>query len=227
MGKSDRFFEIIQILRRATRPMRAQELAEELEVSRRTVYRDIATLQSMQTPILGEPGVGYVMRKGYDLPAINFDVDEAEAVAVGLSMIARTGDPGLWRAARRAARKLRETAPGTTRLVASSWGVESVRALEISDLRAAIRCERKIGLDYEDARAERTTRVVWPLVLIFYVDSAVLVGWCELRQGLRHFRLDRVRQCDFLADSFAGKGEALAARWEETLKSETVTTRDL
>ena len=102
-----------------------------------------------------------------------------------------------------------------------------MRALEISDLRAAIRCERKIGLDYEDARAERTTRVVWPLVLIFYVDSAVLVGWCELRQGLRHFRLDRVRQCDFLADSFAGKGEALAARWEETLKSETVTTRDL
>jgi len=127
------------LLRTARRPVLAREMADALEVSVRTIYRDIASLQAMQTPILGEPGVGYVMRKGYDLPPINFDVDEAEAIAVGLGLIARIGDPGLWRAAGRAARKLHETAPGTRRLVTSSWGVESVLPVDLSELRAAIR----------------------------------------------------------------------------------------
>lgn len=94
MSKSTRFFEIIQMLRAAKAPLLARDMAETLEVSPRTIYRDIATLQSMQTPILGEPGIGYVMRKGYDLPPINLDVEEAEAIAVGLAMIARTGDAG-------------------------------------------------------------------------------------------------------------------------------------
>ena len=107
-SKTTRFFEIIQLLRDAKKPLLARDLATVLEVSVRTVYRDIASLQAMQTPILGEPGVGYVMRKGYDLPPINLDVDEAEAIAVGLSLVARTGDPGLWRAAGRASRKLHE-----------------------------------------------------------------------------------------------------------------------
>jgi len=122
MSKSTRFSEVIQLLRSATKPILAREIAAALEVSVRTVYRDIASLQAMQAPILGEPGVGYVMRKGYDLPPINLDVDEAEAIAVGLSLIARTGDAGLWRAAGRAARKLQEAAPGTRKLVTSSWG---------------------------------------------------------------------------------------------------------
>lgn len=227
MSKSDRFFEIIQLLRRAKRPLLAREMAEELEVSRRTIYRDIATLQAMQTPILGEAGVGYVMRKGYDLPPINFDIDEADAVAVGLSMVARTGDPGLWRAARRASRKLSETSPGTRRLVASSWGVEATPAIDLSALRQLIRDERKIRLTYEDAREERTARTVWPLVLIYYVDTAILVGWCELRRDLRHFRVDRMVDCTPLEDGFAGLGAALVARWEETRKQDTVSTKEL
>jgi predicted DNA-binding transcriptional regulator YafY len=227
MGKTDRFFEIIQLLRQAERPVLARELAEELEVSRRTIYRDIATLQSMQTPILGEPGVGYVMRKGYDLPPVNFDIDEAEAVAVGLSLVARTGDPGLWRAARRAARKLQEAAPGTRRLVASSWGVEAGPAADMTALRGAIRDERKIRLDYADAGGAVSRRTVWPLVLIYYQDVALLAAWCELRRDLRHFRLDRMRSCALLDSYFTGRGDALAAQWEETQKRETVTVRDL
>ena len=227
MSKSDRFFEIIQLLRRAKRPLLAREIAEELEVSRRTIYRDIATLQAMQTPILGEAGVGYVMRKGYDLPPINFDIDEADAVAVGLSMVARTGDPGLWRAARRASRKLSETSPGTRRLVASSWSVEATPAIDLSALRQLIRDERKIRLEYKDVSERRSTRTVWPLVLIYYVDTALLVAWCELRRDLRHFRLDRIVDCTPLEDGFEGQGAALVARWEETQKHETVSTKDL
>lgn len=139
MSRSTRLFEIIQLLRNANGPILAREIAEALEISIRTVYRDIASLQAMQTPILGEPGVGYVMRKGYDLPPINFDTEEAEAISVGLSLIARTGDPGLWRAAGRAARKLHEATPGSRRLLTSAWGVQHVPNLNLSDIRKAIR----------------------------------------------------------------------------------------
>ena len=225
MAKSDRYFEIIQLLRQAKRPLLARELAEELEVSRRTIYRDIATLQARQTPILGEPGVGYVMRKGYDLPPINFDVDEAEAVSIGLNMVARTGDTDLWRSARKAARKLNEAAPGTKRLVASSWGIDATPAIDMAMLRLAIRQETKLRLIYQDAAEARTERNVWPIVLIYYVDTAMLVGWCELRHAIRHFRLDRVISSKFLADGFQGEGEVLIAEWEATHKNETVTTR--
>ncbi|WP_298921250.1 YafY family protein [uncultured Roseobacter sp.] len=227
MGKTSRFFEVIQLLRQASRPLRAQELADQLEVSKRTIYRDIATLQSMQTPIVGEPGIGYVMRKGYDLPPINFDVDEADAVAVGLSLVARTGDLGLWRAARRASRKLVEASPGTSRLVTSSWGVGETPAVDMAALRAAIRSENKIALHYKDVHDHLSERIVWPLILIYYVDTAMLVAWCELRRDLRHFRLDRVVTCKFLDADFIGQSEALVATWEATQKHDTVSTQDL
>lgn len=225
MAKSARFFEIIQLLRAARKPVLARELAEELEVSLRTIYRDIASLQAMQTPIYGEAGIGYVMRKGYDLPPLNLDVDEAEAIAIGLNLIARTGDTELWRAAGRAARKLNEVAPGTRALIASSWGLENIRTMDMSKVRAAIRDEQKLQLEYQDAEGRETERVIWPLALIYYVDAAMIAAWCELRQDLRHFRLDRVTGWSVTGAFFTGKGADLLARWEATQKQETVTTR--
>lgn len=224
MSKTTRLFDVIQLLRAAEHPVRARDIAITLEVSVRTIYRDIASLQAMQTPILGEPGVGYVMRKGYDLPPINFDADEAEAISVGLSLIARTGDPGLWRAAGRASRKLHEAAPRTRRLVTSSWGVEKVPSVDLSALRRAIRNERKLKIVYRDAEEQKTKRAIWPLVLIYYVDNALIVAWCELRQALRHFRLDRITSCSVLDDDFAGLGDALTAGWEKHQKQKTVWT---
>ena len=226
MSKTTRLFEVIQLLRGAKRPVLARDLASALEVSVRTVYRDIASLQAMQTPILGEPGVGYVMRKGYDLPPINFDVDEAEAISVGLSLIARTGDPGLWRAAGRASRKLHEAAPGTRKLVTSSWGVENVPTVNLTEVRSAIRNETKMRLLYRDVDQRETDRTIWPLILIYYVDAAMIVAWCELRDGLRHFRLDRVVSCAVLPDGFKGLGDELIAQWEKTQKRETVPTME-
>ena len=225
-SKTTRFFEIIQLLRDAKKPLLARDLAATLEVSVRTVYRDIASLQAMQTPILGEPGIGYVMRKGYDLPPINLDVDEAEAIAVSLSLVARTGDPGLWRAAGRASRKLHEAAPGTRKLVTSSWGVETEPPIDLSGLRAAIRSETKLEIFYRDAEKRETHRIIWPLVLIYYVDNVMIVAWCELRQSLRHFRVDRIAHGDFLSADFKGEGDALIAQWENTQKNETVSTKD-
>ncbi|WP_282608617.1 YafY family protein [Pelagibius sp. Alg239-R121] len=227
MSKAARLFEVIQLLRSAKGPILARDIASALEISIRTVYRDIASLQAMQTPILGEPGVGYVMRKGYDLPPINFDAEEAEAITVGLSLVARTGDPGLWRAANRAARKLHETAPGTRRLITSSWRMECTPNLELSELRKAIRNETKMRITYCDVEQRETRRVIWPLVLIYYLDAAMIVAWCELRQDLRHFRLDRVMSCTVLADSFRGRGDKLISEWEESQKGRAVPALDL
>ena len=106
MNRSNRLFEIIQILRAAPHPVTAAALAEMLEVSIRTVYRDIAALQAARTPVEGAPGLGYVMRRGYDLPPLNFDDEETEALRVGLAMLTRTGDSALQGAARRICDKI-------------------------------------------------------------------------------------------------------------------------
>src|SRR5438445_2613130 len=99
MRRSDRLFEIIQALRTAAQPVTAAALAEELEVTVRTVYRDVATLQARRVPIEGAAGIGYVLRRGFDLPPLMFTIEEIEAIAVGARLVSRTGDPGLQDAA--------------------------------------------------------------------------------------------------------------------------------
>src|SRR4051794_32881415 len=99
MRRTSRLFEIIQLLRSAKQPLTAAALAETLEVTKRTVYRDVASLQAMSVPIYGEAGVGYVMRPGYDLPPLMLSVEEVEALVVALSLLGRTGDKGLKSAA--------------------------------------------------------------------------------------------------------------------------------
>ncbi|WP_298857477.1 YafY family protein [uncultured Sulfitobacter sp.] len=225
MPKSDRYFEIIQMLRHAKSPLRAAQIAETLEVSPRTIYRDIAILQARQIPILGEAGVGYVMRAGYDLPPLNLDATEADAVALGLAMIIRTGDPELWQAARRAARKLHTIAPGTQQLVASSWGTPSDPTAPI--VRDAIRTEQALNITYTDGRTIQTTRTIWPLALIYYADNIVLAAWCTLRHAIRHFRLDRMQACTPDAHHFTGHGAALLTQWETHHKAEAVAAATL
>lgn len=224
MPKSDRLFEVIQILRAATAPMKAADIAGLLEVSKRTIYRDIATLQAMRTPIYGEAGIGYVMRRGYDLPPVNFDVDEAEAITIGLSMIARTGDAQLLKSAKSAARKLSEAAPQSDTLIASNWGTETSEHVDPYFIRQAIRSETKLQIVYHDAKDVESKRIIWPLILIYYADNTMLVAWCELRNDFRHFRLDRVVECVAEAAQFSGKGSALRKTWEAELKSITVDT---
>lgn len=216
MARSSRMFEIIQLLRVAKQPCTAQALADELEVTKRTIYRDIASLQAMRVPIIGEAGIGYVMRAGFDLPPINFDVEEAEAITVGLLMIARTGDHGLERAARRAARKLAEAAPLSEALFSSSWGPEAPAGIDLSEIRNAIRQTLEIQIDYRDDRNSQTTRNILPLAIIYYADSIVIAAWCVLRQDYRHFRPDRISTYTVLTTSFADRAIALRQEWAAT-----------
>lgn len=216
MARSSRMFEIIQLLRVAKRPCTAQELADELEVTKRTIYRDIASLQAMRVPIIGEAGIGYVMRAGFDLPPINFDIEEAEAITVGLLMIARTGDHGLERAARRAARKLSDAAPLSEALFSSSWGPQAPTGIDLSEIRNAIRQTLEIQISYRDDSRRQTMRTVLPLAIIYYADSIVIAAWCKLRQDYRHFRPDRISSYTILTGSFADRATALRQKWAAT-----------
>jgi predicted DNA-binding transcriptional regulator YafY len=208
-------FEIIQALRSATHPMTAAQIAEMLEVTPRTIYRDIATLQSMRVPVEGAAGVGYIMRKGYDLPPLNFDVEEAEAITVGLSMIARTGDKSLQKAARRAATKLAEATPLSQTLFSSTWGAEEPYGIDLSENRQAIREEKKLCITYRDADGTETDRTVCPISIIYYSEVIIMPAWCELRNDFRHFRLDRLANHPKIkpGGDFIGKAEALRAKW--------------
>jgi predicted DNA-binding transcriptional regulator YafY len=211
--RSIRMFEIIQLLRKATQPLTAHQMAEMLEVTKRTIYRDIAALQSTRVPIEGEAGVGYILRPGFDLPPVNFDVEEAEAITVGLSMIARTGDKGLERAAARAARKLSDATRLSETVFSSGWGAKVPDGFDMSVLRAAIRREVKIHLTYRDVNDVLSERIVMPVAMLYYSEAVVLAAWCELRVGFRHFRIDRMLGCQILTDSFAGRGTVLRKEW--------------
>ncbi|MCC2112128.1 MAG: YafY family transcriptional regulator [Hyphomicrobiales bacterium] len=219
MRRSDRLFEIIQLLRAAVRPVTADELARTLEVSIRTIYRDIAALQAMRTPIAGESGIGYVMRKGYDLPPLNFDREEIEALRVGLSMLARTGDSALQRAAERIHRKIDALHEPADWLQVAPWGapvdMAETEGVSMAVLRDAIRGERKMRLTYRDAEERETVRTVRPIALIYHLECVMLAAWCELRGAFRHFRIDRLLDCEPLEDGFVGQSDALRIVWLE------------
>ncbi len=211
MQRTDRLFEIISILRstRETgrKPVTAQQLAQALEVTPRTIYRYIATLQSMRVPIEGAAGVGYVMRAGYDLPALNFSTDELEAIVIGIGMLARTGDTYLQQAANRVMRKIETNNIPEGSLRVSDWGIEAAPGL--ADMRAAIRDEAKLLICYDSLKGDTQTRNIWPIILTYYAEVAVVSAFCELRGDFRNFRIDRITEMKRTGQGFVGKGAAL------------------
>ena len=219
MARSSRLFELIQILRAASQPVTAARLAATLEVSARTVYRDIAALQAMRTPVEGAAGVGYILRPTYDLPPVNFDIEEVEALRVGLSMLSRTGDRSLQRAALRIGQKITDLNAPDDWLQVSPRGAAlddpALGCVSKAELRMAICSERKLRVIYRDAQQIQTTREICPIVLVYHLECVLLVGWCELRRAFRHFRTDRIYGCQVLETGFKGKGVVLRDLWTE------------
>lgn len=219
MRRITRMFEIIQVLRAASQPVSAEALAETLEVSQRTIYRDMSALQAMRIPIEGEAGVGYVMRRGYDLPPLNFDQEEVEALRVGLRMLTRTGDSALNRAAQRVCDKIDALHEEEDWLQVAPWGAPTddpaKGCVSKADLREAIRSAQKLRLVYRNLEDEETERVVRPVAMIYHVDCVMLAAWCELRGGFRHFRSDRIWSCEVLEAEFSDQAEALRSLWLE------------
>ena len=210
LRRADRLFDILRVLRAAKAPVTAASIADELEVTVRTVYRDIATLQTRRVPIEGAAGIGYVLRCGFELPPLMFTEDEAEAIAVGVRMLARTGDPGLQKAAESVLSKVALVVPdplrdylSTTPVYVSKSGapVPAQRDLPTT-IRRAIRDTRKMRIAYEDEGGRRTARVIQPFAVAYYTEATLVCAWCELRSEIRHFRTDRVITAEVLDDRF-------------------------
>ncbi|AUX45531.1 DeoR family transcriptional regulator [Sorangium cellulosum] len=211
MRRADRLFQIVQQLRRR-RVTTAARLAEELEVSERTIYRDIRDLIASGVPIEGEAGVGYALPRGFDLPPLMFQDDEIEALVLGARMVASWSDPSLVRAAERALARIEAALPERLRpkvaesaLFAPSFHVPEGATAHLAALRAAVSERRKLRFGYTRADGARSTRTVHPLGLFFWGTGWSLAAWCELRAEFRGFRLDRIHDL-----------ETLDARFEET-----------
>lgn len=194
--RADRLFRLLLELRLG-RVVTARRLAERLEVSERTVYRDVADLQASGVPIEGEAGVGYRLR-GFSLPPLMFGRDEIEALVLGARMVESWGDGELARAAREALGKIEAVLPRgrshlveETRLFVPVHGERPVEKLPLTLLRRAIRDRRVVAVAYRDEAGRETARSLRPLALAFYPPVWLLVAWCELREAFRNFRADR------------------------------------
>lgn len=221
MARADRLLALLERLRLRRRPVKGEQLAAELGVSLRTLYRDIAALQQQGAAIEGEAGVGYLLRPGHTLPPLMFGVDELEALALGTRWVAlRSGDPPLAESAKQALAKIRAVLPAAARfeldhmplLVPGGQPPPFDPAL-LPTLRRAIRAQHKLRLDYRDARAAASARIVWPFALGFFEESRVVSAWCELRQDYRHFRLDRMCACEVLAERYPRPRQQLLKEW--------------
>jgi predicted DNA-binding transcriptional regulator YafY len=220
MRRSDRLFDIIQRLRTARRPTTAAALAEELEVTPRTVYRDVATLQARRVPIEGEPGVGYVLRKGFDLPPLNFTIDEVEAIAVGARLVRRLKDAKLQQAADAVLAKVTVVVPerlrphiAETPIYVSPGMTPAAEGADLAEIRAAIRESAKLYISYVDERGRRTNRTIWPIAMAYYVDVTLVGAWCELRADYRNFRVERIRSSKVLDEHFDQDNGRLFREW--------------
>jgi predicted DNA-binding transcriptional regulator YafY len=231
MRRADRLLRIIQILRRHRRPVRGQLIAEELEISLRTLYRDVADLITDGVPIRGEAGVGYVLGEGYDLPPLMFSVDEVEAVMLGLRWVVRRGDGALARAARDAVAKVGVVLPKDLKpalfdaalIVPPAWR-SVVDRIDVAQLRKAAREQRKVSIAYADEQGRLSHRVIWPIAISYHEAQRLIVGWCELRGDFRSFRADRMLSAEVLTDRYVERRKALLKRW---LEQEAHTGRDV
>ncbi len=198
MRRADRLFAIIQMMRR-DKLVRARDLAAKLEVSERTIYRDMQDLAASGVPVDGEAGVGYVLRAGFDLPPLMFTPQEVEALVLGARIVRSWADCELAEAAADALAKVEAVLPenlrdymNETALYAPDDHWREPICVDLAELRKAIRHRCKVAFSYCSAERKSTARVVRPLLISFFGPIWTMTGWCELRQDFRTFRLDRI-----------------------------------
>ena len=219
MRPADRLFQIVLQLGRG-RVLTAKTLAEQLEVSERTIYRDIADLMASGVPVDGEAGVGYRLNRGYQVPPMMFDQDELQALIFGAQVTKRWGDNDMAAAADRILNKIDAVLPermrpelnSLTLVVPEMASYQSEQTTQqLGAVREAINGRRRLFMIYSDAKGEASERIVWPLTLVYWGFNWTLGAWCELRQGFRSFRIDRIEDAKTLGSRFPDEsGKRLA-----------------
>lgn len=208
MRRADRLFKVIQIIRRR-KVTTAAQLARELDVSERTVYRDVRDLVLSGVPIQSEAGVGYAMARGFDLPPLMFTEDEITALVLGMRIVKGRADGILAQAAEDVLTKVESVLPkrlrgriAETALFAPTLISSIALRTNLGPLRAAIENRRKVKLVYESGEGEETERIIWPLAIYFWSVAWTVGAWCELRADFRNFRIDRIVRLEALDKNY-------------------------
>ncbi len=220
MSRAQRLLDLIQVLRRHRQPVSGAALAEQTNVSLRTLYRDIETLKAQGAHLDGEAGVGYVLKPGFMLPPMMFSEDEIEALVLGSRWVAERADAPLGKAARNALAKIGAVLPSDLKqnldeanlLIGPGEPIAAGDA-ELPAIRTAIRTERKLRIAYADGSGTATKRVIWPFALAFFDRVRVVVAWCELRQDYRHFRTDRIGALKLSDTRYPRRRQAMLKEW--------------
>lgn len=216
MRRADRLFQIVQLIR-GRRLTTAAYLAERFEVSQRSVYRDVAALQAQGVPIEGEAGVGYRMRRGFDLPPLMFTIQEAQALVACVRVAQPRIDTGLARYTDDALAKILAVLPAAERAAAESLSVyapqvgpDHATRERLEQLRHATDRKTKLRIEYLDLKDDASSRVLRPLGCFFWGNVWTLAAWCESREDFRNFRVDRIQRIEVLSERFRDEaGKAL------------------
>ena len=224
MRRADRLFQIIQVLRRNRKPLTADAIAAELETSKRTIYRDIATLIEQRVPIRGEAGMGYILEKGFDMPPLMLTPDEIEAAVLGAQWVVGHADPVLAQRRRgpdgqdrrHRARTAAALRAGARQPRPPGWNREPDR-IDMARTRAHIHEGKKIALSYRDEHGRDSQRTIWPIAIGYHEAVRLLAAWCELRKDFRSFRTDRVVDAVYHDEKYPERRDVLRAKWRHSL----------
>ncbi len=224
MSRSERLLLLLQALRRYRLPVSAAQLAGELHVSVRTVYRDIESLIAQGAQIEGAAGLGFILRPGFLLPPLMLTDEETEALVLGTRWVATRADDALAKAARDLLAKITAVLPENRRLGVDSTGVmpgppppRAPERVGISALRDAIRRETKLHIRYCDEKGSETSRTIWPVALAFAEQSRILPAWCETRTGFRHFGVDRILELTTTGEPLPRPRRLLLREWRTAI----------
>ena len=228
MRRADRLFRIVEHLKARREVVTGEELAAEMEIGVRTIYRDVADLRSSGVPIFGEAGVGYLLSRDYVVRPLMFDVDELDALSLGAQMVESWGDAALARSARRALDKITAVLPealadDADRSAAYACASRSKPpiAIDLASLRGAIRSKHVVEIRYTDESGTESQRRIRPLCLVFIAPVWLVAAWCEARNDFREFRVDRITNMQVLDERFRDeKGKTLAALQRKTRRRE-------
>lgn len=222
MSRSQRLFDLLQLLRCHKYPVSATHLAQELRVSVRTIYRDIVTLQAQGAEIEGEAGLGYILKPTFTLPPLMFSAEELEALLLGADWVAKQANGEFSKVAKNAIAKVSAVLP-VDHSVKQSEDIIRVASIievpelttELSDIRHSIKHQYKAEIKYQDAQGNISSRIIWPILIGLFQYHYVLVAWCQNREEFRNFRLDRIEQWQILEQKYLPHRRDLLKKWQK------------
>ncbi|KXO86517.1 hypothetical protein AYK86_13520 [Acinetobacter venetianus] len=219
MSRSIRLLNLLQLLREYRYPVTAQVLAERLQISQRSVYRDIETLRDQGVNIDAAAGLGFQLKEDFLLPPMTLNETEIEAIFLALNWLNDIPDQALKSASKAVLAKLNAVLPEHCQHLLEQTTLRSITAwlpvneMLVEQVRLAIRQQVKITVDYADEQQRISSRVLWPFALGYFNDRIVLAAWCELRDGFRHFRIDRIQQLSLSQELYPEFKQQLFQQW--------------